>query len=425
MKTKLLISLVLFLTLAAFIFKTPSENVNNNLIVSPPVSVDKEFLITVMNSQIDHNYQYFPQLGANAWHSYASPFGGWYGIPNDRYDVSGTVYGPYLVDKINLNRTTYGFRTIMDRPKTEYLIWGQRSDYQCEDISEGQDYWFYAYNTHQAGRDTNDYAFNGNGARVKYCQTIPGNLGSNAGYVAKDLRANREQANKQWNETQRDDRWKWYVMPRIRIDTSVLNINPNTKVCSIIMVDWNGVKIDSVDILADNFQKNTQNPYDGNYLEEYFFSHDPTAIPNAIEIDSGVICPGPARNFWDWSSIDSTNTIKTDFRVYWYGMCDMWIDYVRVENTPAHQLFKQTGVDWDTELKSETDFALTGYDPNNPIPNNFYIEEFEFNTVPCMKYVDSIITTHSDGKITLMANLNYSLFNVHTPHFENHELSAE
>lgn len=67
MKTKLLISIMLFVTIAAFVFKTPIEKENkSNLTFPVPITTDKEFLITAMNSGKDTGYQYYPQLGANA-----------------------------------------------------------------------------------------------------------------------------------------------------------------------------------------------------------------------------------------------------------------------------------------------------------------------------------------------------------------------
>lgn len=90
----------------------------------------------------------------------------------------------------------------------------------------------------------------------------------------------------------------------------------------------------------------------------------------------------------------------------------MWIDYVRVENRPAHQLFKGQ---WDSDIIAETDFALTGYNSSNPIPNNFYMEEFEFNTVPAIKYVNNLIMNRSNNKLSLMVNLNAGLFRTHRP----------
>jgi len=417
MKTKLLFSLVIFLTVAAFIFEKQSGNVSNSMLSPPPANTDSEFLVNVMHSGIDINYDYYPQLGTNAWHIYCGPGGGWPGVSNDDIYHLPTEYGPSLLTKIALNRT-HGFRSIMERPRTVHLAYSQRSEYQCESIVVGADYWFYAYDTNQTGNDTNDYEFNGNGARVRYCQTNPGNPGSNAGYVVKDLRSNREQSNKLWTLMHNDDTYEWYVMPRIRIDTSVLSINLNAKVCAIIMLDWNGDTIRSVDILASNFRDQNLH-YNGNYIEEYNF----TPLTNQLIIDPGVICPGFAKHFWDWTSDDDTNTIKTDFRVYWYGLCDMWIDYVRVENLPAHEFFNPLSR-WDNEVRAEADFALIGYDADHPIPNNFYLEEFEFNMVPSIKHFNELVRDQTQNRVSLMVNLNYPLFKTHIPHSDDYEFSA-
>ncbi|MBK9333087.1 MAG: hypothetical protein IPM96_11940 [Ignavibacteria bacterium] len=415
MKTKLLFSLVIFLTVAAFIFEKKSINVNNSYLPSPPVITDSEFLINVMHSGIDINYDYYPQLGTNAWHIYCGPDGGWPDVLSDNINTAPSVYGPTLIDKIEENRS-YGFRSIMERPRTVHLAYSQRSEYQCETLSVGSDYWFYAYDTHQTGSELNDYDFNGNGARVRYCQTIPNSPGSNSGYVVKDLRANREQANKLWTPMHNDDTYEWFVMPRMRIDTSTLQIDESIKVCAVVMIDWNGDVIDSVDIIAKYFRDENLH-YNGNYIEEYNFPDS-----NLLQIYKGLICPGPAKQFWAWG--DTSVNIETDFRVYWYGLCDMWIDYVKVENKPAHEFFNPTIRDWNSEVRAEADFALSGYDADHPIPNNFYLEEFEFNMVPSIKRFNELVRNKTDNKISMMVNLNYPLFKTHIPHSDDYEFSA-
>jgi len=415
MKTKIIISFILFLSIAAFIIEKPASDLNNSSISSPPASKDSEFLINVMHSGIDLNYSEYPDLNTNAWHIYCGPGSGWPGVTSDDIYHLPSVYGPSLINKIEENRT-YGFRSIMERPRTVHLGYSQRSDYQCETLAVGDDYWFYAYNTHQAGNDINDFDFNGNGARVRYCQTNPSNIGNNSGYVVKGLRANREQSNKLWTPMHNDDTYDWFVMPRIRIDTSVLNINLDTKVCAVVMLDWNGNTIDSVDILAKNFRDPSLH-YNGDYIEEYNFS----PFSNKLQINPGVICPGPAKQFWDWDNV----SIKTDYRVYWYGLCDMWIDYVRVENLPAHEFFNASLHNWDSEVRAEALFAKSGYDANHPVPNNFYLEEFEFNMVPSIKHFNELVMDETQNEISLMPNLNYSLFKVHIPNAWSHELSPE
>jgi len=404
MKKKIVLSAMLVLAVICT-FTNPFAEINENSDLPPE---DKKFLITAMHAgDVDTNYIYFPDLGANAWHKYTGPEWGWPGISNDQYNQPTSAYRDAVIQRIDDNQN-YGFRTVMDRPKIEYLTFGQRSEYQCEDVTNvDPDFWFYTYNINNTGKDTMDNSQFGNNQWVKFCDANPDNPGSNQGYVVKDLKANREQANRYWPAWIADSTFDWYVMPKIRIDPSVIDINPETKICAIIIKDWNGITVDSIEILAKHFRK-IQNVYSGDYLEEYYFLQTPNELAKAILIDSSKLCPGERRDFSDWAGVP----VSTDFRVYWYGQCDMWIDYVKVENQPAHELFKGQ---WDQHIKEETDLALENYNSSNPIPNNFYIEEFEFNIVSAMKYVNDIITSHSQQKLSLMVNLNYPLFSLHIP----------
>jgi len=372
--------------------------------------MDNEFLIMATHSALDTSYQHYPDLGVNGWHKYTAPDRGWPNIPNDQYNVPTAQYSGAVISRMERNRQN-GLRTIMDRPKIQYTAYGQRSDYQCEFVNIGEDYWFYSFDSsvnNSYVRDIDDNSVYGGGTRVKYCEAIPSNPGSNQGYIVKNLRSNREQGNKLWPPWLNDDTYQWYVMPRIRIDTAYANnnLNWNTPVCRIEAYNWDDSLILSNDILVGCFRKNVQTYYFGQFMEEYYLNSGQDST--AISIPEAAICPGGYRWFSDWNN----DTIKTDIRVYWYGMCDMWIDYVRVENEPAHELFKGL---WDPQIREETQLALYGYDENNPVPNNFYAEEFEFNMIPCISYVNSLIEDESQGKISLMPNLNCELIKVHIP----------
>lgn len=407
-------------------FKYALKEVSKEKTLYRPSSIedDSQFLITAMHSGIDTAYNYYPQLGVNGWHKYTGPTWGWPNIANDRYDVPTNEYAAAVLNRMERNRQ-HGLRSIMDRPKIQYTAFAQRSDYQCEAITEGQDYWFYSYNTSVNNIYINDIIDNssfGAGAKVKYCQPIPSGPGSNSGYIVKDLRSNREQANKLWNAWMNDDTYKWYVMPRIRIDTAFANNSSNLTipVCRIEVYNWDSSIVKSAIIKVRNFKKHSDSVYNGQYLEEYYFNTLSWSDTSNLVIDEGDICPGGFRWFMDWGN----DTVKTDFRVYWYGLCDMWIDYVRVENQPAHELFKGQ---WDNHIREETQLALTEFDTENPIPNNFYIEEFEFNIIPCMAYVNNLIMDESLGKLSLMVNMNYGMFRMHIPDVNtvDKEFSAE
>ena len=118
------------------------------------------------------------------------------------------------------------------------------------------------------------------------------------------------------------------------------------------------------------------------------------------------------KKFYDWQ-----DTIKTDFRVYWYGECEMWIDRIRVEDLPAKQLFERKS-ELMNQITTEINLAASNYDPLFPIPNNFYNEEFEFNMTPSTQELSKIIDSVSQSKLTLMVNINMDMYNVHVPHYE-------
>lgn len=415
MKSKIILSLVLLFLTVAFISKIPTaeENVSNTQLQPGSSNPDNEFIIGAMYNAYDqvNNYTNIKDtFHMNTWHIYTGPYEGWYELgttnldPNDTIGGDTVEYGPNVEQSIS-NNNNAELRTIMDRPYIEYLAFGQRSDYQCEDLQENVDtLWFYSYynsaDNDSTINDTTDDSQFGDGQRVKLC--LPSL--SSAGYIVDSLKANREQANKLWNYWMNDDTYKWYVKPRIRIDSNFVDTNPNDTVCRIDIVDWNGNAVKKVGILGRHFRYDGTN-YDGRYLMEYNFEPlDADLIVDPKKGDS--ICPGPAKVFTSWRD----ETIETDYKVYWYGTCEMWIDYVRVENYPSVLLHSG---ELDYAIQREVRWALRGYNQNRP--NNFYIEEFEFNTLSCIKRVNEIINSYSGGKLSLMVNFQYDLFRVHIP----------
>ena len=84
------------------------------------------------------------------------------------------------------------------------------------------------------------------------------NLGNNAGYIVKELKANREQSNQQWGTISGDHYREWYVKPKIRIPIGLPN---NTAVCRIEVFNWDSSMIRSVEITVKEF-KDQNNNYD-------------------------------------------------------------------------------------------------------------------------------------------------------------------
>lgn len=432
MKAKLMISFIFLLSVSSLYFYRFSEEKSTTSQQTLISSGDtNQFIIGAMGmggvsgyeyyhppfSSTINYYQQYDSMNFNLWHKYTilhvkQPRNlphGWREV-SKQDSLFADSTGDYIqgVKEILEANENHNLKTLMMRPKIEWLCFGQRSDYQCEYIpKDAGDFWYYSYDSTKTGIDTIDNSSYGNGARVKYCKYNSSNPGEDSGYAVKNLRSNREQVNplETW---QGDAQCAWLVKPRIRIDSSEVDNNPNKKVCRIDVYNYYGDgndsnKIKSVDILVKNFVKSGSFNYDGKYLEEFYSDTSSSASP--IKIDPGKFNPNKEEYFW-------TENCKADFRVYWYGLCDMWIDYVRVDNDVADRLLKLSG---DAEFERWLRWEATDIARHGTSPWRFYIEEFEFNNLPCIKYVNEKLRSYNNN-ISLKANINYPLINAHIPY---------
>lgn len=394
-----------------------SANLTGNFNYSPP-DWNNDFLIGAMNDGMEWYYDTLrDKLGFNLWHFYGLGDG----YDNGRFWVKGwslhdsldTPVGRYgnevqgVLERIN----SYGMKTLMERPKIKRLAYAQRSDYQCEEEQDltNHDYWFYTFQVHETGSDKPD-----SGAIVRFCNAS-GHGGSrdNPGFVCKRLRANNEQCNMSYGALQGDGYCSWIIKPRVRVDPAFVDnpANQNADICRIDVYNFNGSLIKSTVIKAKHF-KDQNGVYKGEYKEEYSFgsSESNLTFPETSAMDFN-----PQKKFWAFTSrgnflTDADTTCKADIQVYWYGSCDTWIDYVRVDNDVADRLFKGQYDEW---IRTEAQ-NIGGF---NSLPTQwkFYIEEFEFNNIPCMAYVSHKLSDYSNGRFTLMCDLNYTTYNAHLP----------
>jgi len=209
------------------------------------------------------------QIKFNFWHKYAvprtlsggEPLGkGWNGfgtpsspITQDFFETPVSVYKQSIINKILDNSNVNHLYTQLDRPKIEYLAFGQSSEYQCENISVSADYGFYAYNNSKIQppkyTDITEYENIGIGnnpqssiIKVKQC-IASSTPGSNPEIIISGLRANREQMRTSWPYDYIGDQlYNWYIMPKIRIDRDFANNinNQDIPVCKIIIKSANG-----------------------------------------------------------------------------------------------------------------------------------------------------------------------------------------
>lgn len=459
MKKKLIISVILGLLTAAFAFRssTPSDQQNFNISetgtaginkMMPPAgsNISSNFLIGAMDCGQDLTYSDINDLGLNVWHKYVYAevdqniqlqIWGW-NYTTDFMDAHINDYGQDVRDIITVNHN-YGLRTLMQRPKTERLAFGQRSDYQCESkekvLQVNPDLWFYAFNNNDVtglnGGDWQDNSQYGSNQWVRRCITDPNNAPSGQGYVVRRLITNSEQCNMNSpiGPVPGDKIHDWYIKPSIRADENFIDSHDDDPICRIEVINLDGDVIKSTLIRARNFKVN--NDYDGKYKEVFNFNvtgGDSTLFfPKQQAINFNPNNGGWAFNSRGVSTTDGSN--KMDIRVYWYGTCDMWIDYVRVDNDVAHDLLSNdplnpNWVRYDNWLHWEAQQIAT----HTSSPLKFYIEEFEFNHIPCMSYVSRKLRDYSlNPNFSLMSMVNLQQYLLHLPYefVANNKVSAQ
>jgi hypothetical protein len=414
-------------------FSQPSAEINKtaNIVTSSAIP-DSQFIFGAFNSGSFENplYDTLRNLGFNTWHVYTHDIEGWPGIDSDRYDRSTQSYGPKVQSRIDANKQ-HNLRTFMDRPIIEYIIAGQRIDYQCESIGSSfssNPYWFWAYkysadNGSTIG-DTIDNSIYGKGDTVKYCQRDNNNPGSNACWIDTGVRANRELSFVQTNYDLRDDAWDWYIMPRIRIDSAyAADLNHlNDTVCRIKIIGWRSYLVKDVGILVKNFKKDLDSIYHGNYLDMFYFALGQDSLKLDKSLITQYFLPNNSDLFpFNWP--DSTCCV--DIRIYWAGKCDTWFDRVRFENFPAHEYMTLKSSEKIEKVNYEITWSMKNYSASNPIPNYFYFEECQMSHFPAIAALNKQIMDVSGNTNSQIIFLNYYLFKAHMPYCWNIELSSD
>ncbi len=417
MKNKLII--IAFAILTPFLilnFYYPQEETKQT---SPPLPYTDKFLIGSMQSYIDlTNYD---AAGFNTVHQYISEDSAQFpGNPTRHTPKSWITGGEGLFapvptatirTKISEMYQHNQSRFIWQRPKIEWLAFGQSSIYQAEPIEVNDNYWFYSFNV------SNGSPENENGNWVLHCSGI--NSGPNAGFVLKGLKANTEQCrrtNNDGNEWAGDTECDWYVKPRIRIPQSfVIPANYETPVCKVLVYEKDGFTIKKQTTLKTKYFLDQNGSYNGQYIEEFNFFGE-TDLKFHGDLGSNWVYNARGECAEDYYLAN-----HADFKVEWSGNCEMWIDYIKVENDIADGLMNPNNPLYTTYNDWITDEANAVNVP--PYVYNFYTELFEFNNIPCMAYVNKKLDSITGGKINFMAD-QLTQFNHHMPWGQRHTVNT-
>jgi len=426
MKNKLLIIvLILFAPVLIYKFYYPSTE---NQKTAVPLPYTDKYLIGVMNAYqpgFNGYIEAYDDAEFNTTHTYLVAERGYY-PGNTLRNTPISFTEEHLFDSVPKTKIQTaisnmynhnGSRFIWQRPKIEWLCSGQSSIYQAEYIAPSQNYWFYSFNNRDVveNHEIDSSQYGPENPIVLFCdQSL-----HSAGYVVRRLKANTEQSRKLddpgGNNWEGDSECDWYVKPKIRIPASIPANFPDLEICRIEVNMNNGTTrktvIDSV-IKARHFRPvDAPNSYDGSYLEEFYFDQTENEIPRSPKF-TGDLVINPDLPTWSYcargtlgpTQPDHENSNHADIKIWWYDKCDMWLDYVKVENDIAHNLLNPNPlnplwVEYNQWIEKEVDAINQA-----PYVYNFYKELFEFNNIPCMAHVNRRLDELTDGKVNFMAD---------------------
>ncbi len=294
---------------------------------------------------------------------------------------------------------------LFEREKILRPVYGQRSTYQAESNPASQ-IPKYFYNIHQTGRDSLDPVYNVTG---RCCNKL---AGDGAGYIVEELIEKGEQVNKSTlvdsnsnssSESLVSDikkqnyKFKWFVKPCIRIDAQYAIQNRDTVVARIEIISKSG-DMKALDLKCINFLDNNFY-YDGRYMEIF---NRMDSIPTQ-DYKLSV----PALWLTNYTADDTTSYKSAinhiDYKVYWYGKVNMWLDYVRVDDEWAHYLFKDTTEQMETDdnlnhwkFHKKIKEEVEAFGGNNAL-GYFWVDEFAYNNIPCLAEVNRLIKKYSNN----------------------------
>ncbi len=330
---------------------------------------------------------YYKLLSANSMQAYG--IAGDYDPTNydggffDALSLYSSNVNSMLSSMSNLNNNS----ALLSRTKIQRPAYGQRSTYEAEyestEILNGTIRPGYGY------INTADSVYTEGNVSGRFCKAGL----HQAGYMVDSLYENLEQVNNVSDNYILSDRksnyqdYRWYIKPRLRIPQSFANDSTkwSKNVVRIEIVNFEDV-VTPINITVRQFL-DSNNSYDGGYKDYFRFLSANTYLSIlATDLTAGATADAMGRT---QNLLDS----EVDYRVYWYGEVDVWLDYVRVDDEWAHFLFTDTTDsdpenDWDFYAKLDEEITAFG---NHDGFGYFYIDEYYYNNLPCIAEVNRII----------------------------------
>jgi len=268
----------------------------------------------------------------------------------------------------------------------------------------------FRYNTHWCGQDYTDNTSFGGGKRVRYFDKNASCADEDnpPGTILKDVNENGVHSvsgisNDPIYEPvfpHRDPSQfyfvdRWYIKPRMRIESTEAFSDPPKDVARVIIRAFNGDILRDVLIRTIHFRDPSGSSYNGQYLEDFY------QLPIFVSADS--INRGRSTNWQDFTQLSSC---QIDYEIYWYGEVSVWIDYVKVMDQPAENLLGEDNL-YRNRIKEKVQ-ALFTEDSGNKM-QGFYMEEIEYSQLTCLKFLQDYLQSEfpdAGNKVKMIALIN-------------------
>ena len=358
---------------------------------------------------------YYKQLSVNMMQGYGTSG------DHDGSNLIGGFYDSLSWYYPNVSNMLYTFSAglgdnsmLLSRSKISRPAYGQRSTYEAEygrvQLVNGSTKPGYGYK-HGVSNYYAGELWQGETVSGRYCITGQ----QSAQYIVDSLYENMEQVNNLTTDIllsdRKDSSYRWYVKPRMRIDQSFANNSANWDkiVVKIEVNNFDGSTNTPINILVRNFL-DPNDYYDGSYKEYYNF----TSSPYPLSVLATDLTQGATANINGLT--DDIESSRVDFRVYWLGEVDVWLDYVRVDDEWAHFLFNPQLDIPNNPRRYFFNYKIT--EEINAFGNHtgfgyFYIDEYSYNNLPAIAEVNRIIKQN---------NPNTGLVSVFCPECSNNGL---
>ena len=273
------------------------------------------------------------------------------------------------------NRDLKGFYA---RTKIFRLAEGQRLEYEVSQsgsttVNDG-----FCYQNVMNNTFTTD-----TGRTVLHAKTWPADYPDSPGWLCYGIYENMQHS----DYINGKDKGNWFLKPMMRINQNDFDSTSATPVVAIVIKNFDGSRTDrdSIVIRVNNF-RNENNRYFGNYIEKYNFAFGIDSLQKIGDTSSFGINHGNNGNL---------ESSQIDFKVYWFGLVDVWFDKMTVDDEIGDKLFKG---ERDERIQDEVSH-FTDEQSNY----TFYCDEAVFSQIPCLEYVkNKMLDYNPDSRISFV-----------------------